>query len=182
MLDDLVLRFQARLDRLARWARLRLPVGDGGRRFLIVQIDGLSRRTLDRALQAGRVPALARMLAAGRLTRRELSVGLPSSTPAFQAALMYGVRPDIPGFHWYDKRERVDRYFPRPGVADLVEERHARGRRGIMEGGACYGCMFTGGAADSLWTMSRLLRPTRAGWALVRAPLSAVLLAWVVLK
>lgn len=182
MLDDLVLRFQARLDRLARWARLRLPAGDGDRRFLIVQIDGLSRRTLDRALQAGRVPALARMLAAGRLTRRELSVGLPSSTPAFQAALMYGVRPDIPGFHWYDKRERADRYFPRPGVADLVEERHARGRRGIMEGGACYGCMFTGGAADSLWTMSRLLRPTRAGWALVRAPLSAVLLAWVVLK
>jgi hypothetical protein len=182
MLDDLVLWCQARIDRLARWARLRLPVAAGGRRFLIVQIDGLSRRVLDRALRDGRMPALARMLAARRLVRRELSVGLPSSTPAFQAALMYGVHPDIPGFHWYDKREGADRYFPRPGVADLVEKRHARGRRGIMVGGACYGCMFTGGAADSLWTTSRLLRPTRAGLALVRAPLSLVLMAWVVLK
>jgi len=182
MLDDLVLWCQARIDRLARWARLRLPgVGDG-RRFLIIQIDGLSRRVFNRALHDGRMPALARMLSARRLVRRDLSVGLPSSTATFQAALMYGVHPDIPGFHWYDKRERADRYFPRPGVADLVEERHARGRRGILEGGACYGCIFTGGAADSLWTASRLLRPTRAGLALVRAPLSVVLMLWIVLK
>jgi hypothetical protein len=182
MLDDLVLWFQARVDRLARWARLRVPVQESRRRFLIIQIDGLARRTLDRALKTGRVPALARMLAAGRLARRELSVGLPSSTASFQASLMYGVHPDIPGFHWYDKRERADRYFPRPGVADLIEERHARGRRGILAGGACYGCIFTGGAEESLWTFSKLLHPTRAGGALIRAPLSAVLLAWVILK
>ncbi len=182
MLDDVILWLQALVDRGARWARLRVPVPRGGRRFLIVQIDGLSREVLTRALSSGRVPAIARLIAAGRLRWRDLSVGLPSSTPAFQAALMYGVHPDIPGFHWYDKRERADRYFPRPGVAALVEERHARGRRGIMEGGACYGCMFTGGAAESLWTLSRLLRPTRPGAALLRAPLSGVLFSWVIVK
>ena len=133
-------------------------------------------------MAARRMPGLARLVAAGRLRMRPLSVGLPSSTPAFQAALMYGVRPDIPGFHWYDKRARQDVYFPRPGVADLVEERHARGRRGIMQGGASYGCMFTGGAEDSLWTMAKLLHPTRAGLAILRVPLSTVLLGWVVLK
>jgi len=182
MLDDGVLRVQGLVDRLARWARLRVLAPPGRRRFLIVQIDGLSREVLERALERRRVPALARLIAAGRLRRRDLSVGIPSSTPAFQAALMYGIHPDIPGFHFYDKRAQADRYFPRPGVADLVEERHARDRRGIMEGGACYGCVFTGGAADSLWTMARLLSPTRAGMALLRAPLSAVLLAWVILK
>jgi hypothetical protein len=181
MLDDLVLRLQALVDRLARWVRLGVPT-QARRRFLIVQIDGLSRAVLQHALRSGYAPHLARLLAAGRLRWRDLSVGIPSSTPFFQAALMYGVHPDIPGFHWYDKREGAERYFPRPGVAALVEERHAAGRRGIMAGGACYGCVFTGGAADSLWTMARLLRPTRAGLALLRTPLSAVLLAWVVLK
>lgn len=181
-LDGVILGLQRMLDRLARWARLRH--GDDGRRrrFLIVQIDGLSREVLERALATRRMPGLARLVAAGRLQARPLSVGLPSSTPAFQAALMYGGRPDIPGFHWYDKRARQDVYFPRPSVADLVEERHARGRRGIMAGGACYGCVFTGGAADSLWTMAKLLRPTRAGLAILRVPLSTVLLAWVALK
>jgi hypothetical protein len=182
MLDDFFLWIQALVDRVARWARLRWPAPHGGRRFLIVQIDGLSREVLRQALESRRAPSIARLMAAGRLRWRDLSVGIPSSTPAFQAALMYGVHPDIPGFHWYDKRERADRYFPRPGVAALVEERHARGRRGIMEGGACYGCVFTGGAAESLWTMSRLLRPTRAGAAVLRAPLSGVLLSWVVVK
>ncbi|HET7875243.1 MAG TPA: hypothetical protein VFN71_06935, partial [Methylomirabilota bacterium] len=180
-LDDLVLGLQRLVDTIARWVRLRVPA-ERRRRFLIIQIDGLSGEVLQRALERGRAPHLARLLATGRLQWRDLSVGIPTSTPFFQAALMYGVRPDIPGFHWYDKREGADRYFPRPGVAADVEERHARGRLGIMEGGASYGCVFTGGAADSLWTLSRLTRPTRAGMALLRAPLSGVLLGWVVLK
>ena len=181
-LDGMILSVQRALDGLARWARLRQSADRRPRRFLIVQIDGLSRQVLERAMAARRMRGLARLVAAERLRMRPLSVGLPSSTPAFQAALMYGVRPDIPGFHWYDKRARQDVYFPRPGVADLVEERHARGRRGIMEGGASYGCMFTGGAEDSLWTLAKLLHPTRAGLAILRVPLSTVLLGWVVLK
>jgi hypothetical protein len=113
---------------------------------------------------------------------RPMSVGLPSSTPAFQAAVMYGVRPDIPGFHYYDKRARRAMYFPAPGTADLVEEAHARGRRGIVDGGAAFGCVFTGGAEESLWTLTRLLRPSRAGRALLRVPLSGLLLAWIAVK
>jgi len=150
--DDPVLRLQSFVGRVSRWARLPRPAEEAGcpRRFLIVQIDGLSRSVLERALATGRMRGLARLLSARRLEMRPLSVGIPSSTPAFQAALMYGVHPDIPGFHWYDKRERAEHYFPRPGIADLVEERLARGRRGIMEGGACYGCVFTGGATDGL--------------------------------
>jgi hypothetical protein len=182
MLDDVVLWLQGLVDRLARWVRLRVPVSRERRRFLLVQIDGLSRETFARALHSGGTPALARLIATGRLKWRDFSVGLPTSTPSFQAALMFGVYPDIPGFHYYDKRERADRYFPRRGVADLVEARHARGRRGIMEGGVCYGCVFTGGATESLWTFARLLAPTRVGAALLRVPLSGVLLGWVIVK
>src|SRR2546430_9974569 len=30
--------------------------------------------------------------------------GAPTSTPAFQAGLLYGVGHDIPGYTWFDKR------------------------------------------------------------------------------
>jgi Type I phosphodiesterase / nucleotide pyrophosphatase len=181
-LDGLVLRLQLAVDAFACWARLQPMPPPRPRRFLIIQIDGLSRAVLEHALAARQAPALARLLASGRLTKRPMSVGLPSSTPAFQMAVMYGVHPDIPGFHYYDKRAGEDRYFPRPGVAALVEDQHARGRRGIMRGGATYGCVFAGEATDHLWTLSGLLKPTRAGWAILRAPLSAVLLSWVIVK
>lgn len=181
-LDALIVRLQLAVDAIACWVRLRPSPSPTRRRFLIIQIDGLSHAVLKRALELGRAPALARLLASRRLVERPMSVGLPSSTPAFQLAIMWGVYPDIPGFHYYNKRAGEDRYFPRPGVASLVEEQHAKGRRGIMRGGAAYGCIFGGEATDNLWTLAGLLAPTRAGWAILRAPLSAVLLGWVIVK
>ena len=182
LLEALVLAAQRAIDRVALWARGASVPDDRDRRLLIVQIDGLSREVLEHAFARGRARGLRRLLATGRLVMRPMSVGLPSSTPAFQAAVMYGVQPDIPGFHYYDKRERRGMYFPAPGVADRVQEAHARGRRGIVEGGSTFGCIFTGGAEENLWTLARLLRPSRAGGSLLRLPLSSLLLAWIALK
>jgi hypothetical protein len=182
-MESLFLRLQAGVDRWSRWMRLApTAASEPRRRFLIVQIDGLSRGILDRALAGGGMRNTGRLLATGRLERRELSVGLPSSTPAFQASIMYGVRPDIPGFHYYDKREGLELHFPERGVADLVERRLSDGRAGILEDGACYGCVFTGGAPEALWTYARLKRLTRAGSGLRRAALSLLLIGWVALK
>jgi hypothetical protein len=95
-------------------------------------------------------------------------------------AAMYGVRPDIPGFHYHDKRRKADIYFPRGGDAALVEQTQAAGRRGIVGGGGAYGCVFTGGAASNLLTFAMIKRPTGAG--LLRAISKTIVLAWVVLK
>ncbi|HEX6776531.1 MAG TPA: alkaline phosphatase family protein [Methylomirabilota bacterium] len=182
MLDDLVLALQGLVDRIARWARLGPTDENPRRRFLVVQIDGLSREVFETALKAGGIPNAARLMASGRFLRRPMSVGLPSSTPAFQAAAMYGIKPDIPGFHYYDKRARRELHFPEAGAADFVETGLAEGRRGILEGGSCYGCVFTGGADNSLLTFARLMKPTRAGLPLLRLGLSVVLLGWVIAK
>jgi Type I phosphodiesterase / nucleotide pyrophosphatase len=182
MIDDFVLALQSLADRVTRWARLARTTGIARRRFLVIQIDGLSREVFESALHSGAIPNMARLIASGRFVQRPMSVGLPSSTPAFQAAAMYGIKPDIPGFHYYDKRARRELHFPEPGVADFVEERHAEGRRGILEGGSCYGCVFTGGAENSLLTFARLMKPTRAGLPLLRLGPSIVLLGWVVAK
>jgi hypothetical protein len=182
VIDEAVLWLQSAIDRAARWARFGGTRHPSARRYLMVQIDGLSARVFDHGLATRRLPMIAWLLRTGRLQRRSMSVGLPSSTPAFQASVMYGVQPDIPGFHFYDKRTRMDLHFPRAGVADLVEQSVAAGRRGILEGGACFGCVFTGGAEESFLTFSRLLRPTRAGLPLLRPLLSITLIAWVFIK
>jgi len=179
-LDQLVLGLQHALDRLIRRLRLGPPPSAGRRRLLIVQIDGLSRAVLEDAMARGRAPFLARLVHRRGYHLTPMSVGLPTSTPAFQLAAMYGVRPDIPGFHYHDKRRKADVYFPRGGDAAHVEQTQAAGRKGIVSGGGTYGCVFTGGAASNLLTFAMIKRPTGAG--LVRTASKLVVIAWVLIK
>src|SRR2546426_8163201 len=179
-LDDLVLGLQRLVDRVIRRARRGCAPRAGRRRLLVVQIDGLSRGVLELALTQGRMPFLRRVIERGGWRLHPMFVGLPSSTPAFQMAAMYGVRPDIPGFHYHEKRHREDVYFPRAGDAARVEREQAAGRRGILEGGASYGCVFTGGAVDNLFTFANLKRPSGTG--LLAALTAVVVLAWVIVK
>ena len=178
--DDVVLRLQGLLDRLIRFLRLGAGPVPARRRFLVVQIDGLSRAVLEDAIVAGRAPFLARLLRDGGFRLAPMSVGLPTSTPAFQLAAMYGVRPDIPGFHYHDKRRRDDVYFPRGGDAAWVETTQAAGRRGVLRDGGAYGCVFTGGATNDLLTFAVMRRPTGVG--ALRALSRSVVVAWVALK
>ncbi len=180
-LDDLVLSAQRTIDRLAHRLSGRDRAAPPRRRFLIVQIDGLSRAALEQGLSAGHMPFVRRLLNRGGGYRLEpMSVGLPTSTPAFQMAAMYGVRPDIPGFHYYDRDRAGDIHFPRPGHAAYVESKQASGRRGILAGGSVYGCCFTGGADNDLFSFARLMQPNGRG--VLRALSPMVVVAWVTLK
>src|SRR5919109_2940036 len=178
--DDLVLTVQSAIDRFVRRLRRGGPAAVTQRRLLIVQVDGLSRAVLERALASGYMPFLKQLVQRHGYRMEPMAVGLPTSTPAFQMAAMYGVRPDIPGFHFHDKRRREDVYFPRAGDAALVEARQSAGRRGIVDGGSSYGCVFTGGAVDNLFSFAMIKRPTGTG--VVRAISNFVVLGWVGVK
>jgi Type I phosphodiesterase / nucleotide pyrophosphatase len=179
-LDELILSLQRAVDRLVRRLRRGGAPTPTHRRLLIVQIDGLSRAVVEEALVTRRMPFLGRLLASHGYRMEPMTVGLPTSTPAFQMAAMYGVRPDIPGFHYYDRERRADIHFPRPGHAALVEGRQAAGRRGILRGGSAYGCVFSGGADNDLFSFASLTRPTGRG---VLCALSAfVVTGWVLVK
>jgi hypothetical protein len=178
--DDLALSLQRALDRLIRRLRRGSAPEPTHRRLLIVQIDGLSRVVLERAMATGRMPFLKRLLRRDRYRLEPMAVGLPTSTPAFQMAAMYGGRPDIPGFHYYDRERRADIHFPRAGHAAWVEARQAAGRRGIVHGGSTYGCVFTGGADNNLFSFASLTRPSGRGLLAALSPF--VLVAWVCLK
>jgi hypothetical protein len=136
------------------------------RRFLIVQIDGLSHGAIEQALRDGTMPALARLLDRGALRLHRIPVGLPTSTPAFQAAVMYGGPVDIPAFEFLDKRTGEYHWFPQPWTSDGAEVAHRNGGAGIMRGGRTYGCVFGGDAADCVITFSHMLRVSPGWWQL----------------
>src|SRR5713101_8402754 len=79
MVDDLVLALQRLVDRFARWVRLGPPAEILPRRFLIIQIDGLSNQVFEKALATRMIPNTARLIKSRRFERRPMSVGLPSS-------------------------------------------------------------------------------------------------------
>ena len=87
---------------------------DQRRGFIIIQIDGLSHDHLIQAIAAGHMPYLARLLATQRLAVAPWRCGLPSTTPAAQAGIMFGNRYDIPGFRWYEKERGVGVLARRP--------------------------------------------------------------------
>ena len=95
---------------------------------------------------------------------------------------MYGVRGRISRASTFTTRSGAEgRLFPRAGFERaLVEERQSAGRRGIVNGGSSYGCVFTGGAVDNLFNFATIKRPTGSG--LVRAVSNFVVLAWVAMK
>ncbi len=172
------------VDMVACWVRM--PPGPASRRarFVVIQICGCSDEILREAVARGRMPALATLLRRGLLELHRVPVGLPTSTPAFQAGVMFGGPVDIPGFEFLDKRTGVYRWFPRPWDAAAVEAAHARRGRGIVRGGRTYGCVFGGGADDTVLTFAHILRPSplwgRVGFRALLVPF--LIVAWLVVR
>jgi hypothetical protein len=179
-LHERVLDLQVAIDRFIRRLRRGGAPAVTQRRFLIVQIDGLSRAVLDKALASGHMRFVKQLLRRHGYRVQPMSVGLPTSTPAFQMAAMYGVRPDIPGFHYYDRDRQADVHFPRRGHAAMVEAKLSASRRGILQGGSAYGCVFTGGADNNLFTFASLTNPSGRGVLAALSPF--VVLGWVCMR
>lgn len=124
------------------------------RGFIIVQIDGLSHDHLVQAVAAGHMPYLKRLLAERQLVVAPWRCGLPSSTPAVQAGMMFGNRFDIPGFRWYEKDRDTVMTPHRLDPVRVMRDRASDGRPGILRGGSCYVSLLDGDADLALFTLS----------------------------
>lgn len=121
--------------------------------FVGLQIDGLSFPHLRQALDRGYLPHLERYLRRGhRLI--EYRAGLPSTTPAAQAVIFYGLEEGIPAFRWFEKATSQIISCNDPDHVQLFREKLFRGREGLLAGGSSFANMIDGGAARSVFTVS----------------------------
>jgi hypothetical protein len=123
--------------------------------FIAIQVDGLSHEHLTQAMKQGCVPYIERLLAQGYRLQR-WRCGLPSTTPAVQAGIMYGNNWDIPAFRWYEKGDGFAPMCRVPAHAARIKPRIANGRRGILAGGCSYVNIWDGDARLALFTLSAM--------------------------
>jgi hypothetical protein len=138
--------------------RLQLPYSEIERRrrgFVILQIDALSHQDLTRAMEAGHLPHLKKMIAGGH-TLHSWRPGAPSDTAAIQCSLMYGNKKDVPGFYWYNRAKKRPIICSWPLDMAIVETDNAEGRAGLLRHGSVYMGMAAGGAQRAAFTTSAL--------------------------
>ena len=171
-------------DRLVRWTRMPPARSDRGRRFLVVQICGCSHEVIREATRGRRMPELGRLIRQGVLELHPVPSGLPdlhAGVPGGAHVRRPGRRPRV------RVRRQADRHVPLVSAAvgrGGGGGRHARPGQGIVRGGRTYGCVFGGGADDTVLTFAHVLR-AHAFWGRVgfRALIVPVLiLAWLVAK
>lgn len=116
--------------------------------LLLIQIDGLARKHLEAAIAAGRMPFLRRLLQRDIYQLRTFYPGLPSTTPAVQAELHYGIRSAVPAFSFFDRSlKKLGRMWD-PEWAKAREASYARQAEGLLQGGSSWSNIYTGGAGQ----------------------------------
>jgi hypothetical protein len=154
-----VRRYGTLARQLGESATAAARVGEPGRGFIAIQVDGLAHDHLVQVLARGGAPYIKRLIGVGRLRLTSWHSGLPSTTPAVQAGIMFGSNWDIPGFRWFDKSNRRAIVCKIPTTVLGVQRRVADGRPGILRGGSSYYNMFDGDADRAMFTLSALRAP-----------------------
>lgn len=122
------------------------------RGFVAIQLDALAYDDLERALRHGYAPTLKRLIEREGWTLRRYPAGLPSATPAAQAAIFHGTKDGIPGFRFYEKSEDRILIGSKPAAMQFIRDRLPD--RGVLDGGSSYVNLFDGGAARSAFTLA----------------------------
>lgn len=129
--------------------RLRLPRSDAAGHepgLLLIQIDGLARAQMERAMAKGRLPFLKSLLTREHYELGDFYPGLPSSTPAVQAELHYGVRCAVPAFSFLDRESHRIAAMFKPEWAKKIEADLSARSEGLLRGGSSWSNIYSGGA------------------------------------
>jgi hypothetical protein len=159
--DDAFVNENRRLMRKVRRAA-RHDTAAGGEGLVIIQLDGVSTPLLRWAVQAGNLPNLGRWLRTRSHRMTSWHTGLPATTPAAQAGILYGDRSNVPAFRWYEKQTGRLMVASRPRDAADIERRMSVGRGLLRDGGTSISNVFAGDAPATLFTVSRAALPGRS--------------------
>ncbi|QSQ28006.1 alkaline phosphatase family protein [Pyxidicoccus parkwayensis] len=123
------------------------------RNLVIVHLDGVAKTLLDEAIVAGRMPFFSRLVRSGTFHLEDAFWGAPTSTPYFQAGLLYGMRhSNLPAYSWYDRELGRKVQMNTPADALEIDQRlRGAGRTSLLDGGGHgYFSLFRAGANNAL--------------------------------
>jgi uncharacterized membrane protein YvlD (DUF360 family) len=141
------------IQRIARTSGERVVTDVPG--ILYLEIDGLAKPVLQRAMRDGNAPTMARWLAEDTHRFLEWETDLSSQTGASQAGILLGSNEDIPAFRWVEKERGIMMTCSAPPDCAEIERRHA-GDGLLRNGGASRGNLLSGEADHVILTVSRL--------------------------
>jgi endonuclease/exonuclease/phosphatase family metal-dependent hydrolase len=157
---------ESRLRRLRRWFSrnewslkflgLSKTSAAAERGLVLIQIDGLSRAQLEKALKRGRMPFLRKLQKREGYHLHTLYSGIPSTTAAAQAELFYGVKGAVPAFAYRERESGRYMKLILPECASRVEENLEGQHQGLLSGGSAYSNMYSGGASEAHFCASGL--------------------------
>lgn len=124
--------------------------------LIMLQIDGLSRRQMERALAAGQLPFLRHLLDKQQYRMIPHYSGMPASTPAVQGELFYGVKTAVPAFSFYDRDQQQTMRMYEPHAARSVERQLENQGDPLLAGGSSYCNVYSGGAQDAHFCASTM--------------------------
>jgi hypothetical protein len=116
--------------------------------LVILHVDGLSAAALERAVAAGQMPFVRKLLDTEGYQVQPYRCGVPSTTPFVQAGILYGDSSEIPSYRWWDKSIGAVVGFGSGGTFELVADRYFAGRTPLTQGGACIAALYRAGAED----------------------------------
>ena len=126
---------------------------------IFLEIDGLAKPVLLRAIRNGHAPIMARWLVEGSHRLAGWECDLSSQTGASQAGILLGNNYDIPAFRWYEKD--TGRLMVSSQMSDIseIEKRQSSGKGLLADGGLSLSNMFSGEAPITVFTMSTVKNP-----------------------
>lgn len=125
--------------------------------LILVQIDGLSYPQFRRALHEGNLPFLRRLARREKYREHHFYSGLPSSTPAVQGELFYGVKGCVPAFNFVDQAtQRIFTMYDPDSVTEIEKRLKEYGGKPLLEGGSSYSNIYNGGAKEDHFCAGQL--------------------------
>ncbi len=114
--------------------------------IIIIQIDGLSKNHLKAAIEKKKMPFLTKLLTKQKYEVYPMYTGVPTTTPAVQGELFYGVKTIVPSFSFRDHEIKEIRRMYFPEDATSVEKKLSGMGKPLLKNGSSYGNIYSGGA------------------------------------
>lgn len=124
--------------------------------LVLIQIDGFAYTQLERAMEKNRLPFLKSLLKKEGYTLKPFYSGVPSTTPAVQGELYFGIPAAVPAFDFIRKEQQERMIMFHPEAADQIGSELTEQNPGLLKGGSSYSNIYSGGAEEARYCVQEM--------------------------